>query len=270
MTRSGILVPTCASGPSTICGPTRLVLHRPGRLQACRHPLASQAIGQHHRPAVGNPFVLDGARSRQRMGQLRPCPIPGRDRSDVLAPGTTTASSRRSRRAVRPDGSSTGSGGSGGCKRNGHNRWELPEDEKFQQKRKIKTGLGSGWRYSTFCKTQYASRCRVRRHPQFRPLPPVRHPPARPDRPTADDEGRDRRRGQVRAVSYYTDDPWAEERVYTWHDGKYDVKALVEEVGEWNEMIAATFGAINDMLKASGSPLGLGIADLSVPRLRAS
>ena len=57
--------------------------------------------------------------------------------------------------------------------------------------------------------------------------------------------------------SYYTDDPWAAERVYTWHDGKYDVKALVQEVGEWNEMIAATFGAMNDMLKASGSPLAL-------------
>ena len=38
--------------------------------------------------------------------------------------------------------------------------------------------------------------------------------------------------------SYYTDDPWAEERVYTWHDGQYDVKALVKEVGEWNEMRA--------------------------------
>ena len=61
-----------------------------------------------------------------------------------------------------------------------------------------------------------------------------------------DDEGKYGR-------SYYTDDPWAEERVYTWHDGKYDVKALVEEVGDWNTMIAATFGAINDMLKANGS-----------------
>jgi hypothetical protein len=57
--------------------------------------------------------------------------------------------------------------------------------------------------------------------------------------------------------SRYTDDPWAEQRVYTWHEGKYDVKALVEEVGEWNEMIAATFGALNDTLKASGSPLGI-------------
>jgi hypothetical protein len=35
------------------------------------------------------------------------------------------------------------------------------------------------------------------------------------------------------------------------------VRALVEEVGEWNEMIAATFGALNDTLKASGSPLGI-------------
>jgi hypothetical protein len=53
--------------------------------------------------------------------------------------------------------------------------------------------------------------------------------------------------------SYYTDDPWAKERVYTWHDGQYDVKALVEEVGEWNEMIATAFGALNDTLKSSGS-----------------
>ena len=42
--------------------------------------------------------------------------------------------------------------------------------------------------------------------------------------------------------SYYTDNPDAEERVYTWHDGQYDVKALVQEVGGWNEMIAARFG----------------------------
>ncbi len=65
-----------------------------------------------------------------------------------------------------------------------------------------------------------------------------------------DDEGKYGR-------SYYTDEPWAEERVYTWHDGKYDVKALVEEVGEWNEMLAVMSGAINDMLKTSGSSLGM-------------
>ena len=65
-----------------------------------------------------------------------------------------------------------------------------------------------------------------------------------------DDEGKYGR-------SYYTDDPWAKERVYTWHEGQYDVKALVKEVGEWNEMIAVQFGAINDVLKASGSALTL-------------
>ena len=42
-------------------------------------------------------------------------------------------------------------------KQHGHNRWNCPEDEVFQQKRKIKTGLSTGWHYSTFCKTQYAS-----------------------------------------------------------------------------------------------------------------
>jgi hypothetical protein len=138
---------------------------------------------------------------------------------------------------------------------NGHNRWEFPEDEKFQQKRKIKTRL-SGWRYGTFCKTQYASGpqcggipnfvrchlCVIHLLDRIGALPTMKV--------EIDDEGKYGR-------SYYTDDPWAEERVYTWHDGKYDVKALVEEVGEWNTMIAATFGALNDVLKANGSAVSL-------------
>ena len=140
--------------------------------------------------------------------------------------------------------------------RNGHKRWESPENEKFQEKRKIKTGLASTWRYSTFCKTQYASDpecggianfvrchlCVIHLLDRIGQLPSMKV--------DFNDEGKYGR-------SYYTDDPWAAERVYTWHDGKYDVKALVQEVGEWNEMIAATFGAINDVLKASGSPLSL-------------
>ena len=133
---------------------------------------------------------------------------------------------------------------------NGQDRWDAPDDEKFQERRKIKTGLGSTWRYSTFCKTQYASseRCGgianfVRCHlcvihllDRIGKLPTMKV--------EIDDEGKYGR-------SYYTDDPWAEERVYTWHDGKYDVKALVEEVGEWNEMIAATFGAIKEVAQAN-------------------
>jgi len=132
---------------------------------------------------------------------------------------------------------------------NGHKSWESPEDDKFEQKRKIKTGFSSGWRYSTFCKTQYGCqygipnfiRCHlsvIHLLDRIAALPTMKV--------EINDEGKYGR-------SYYTDDPWAEERVYTWHDGKYDVKALVEEVGEWNTMIAATFGAINDTLKAKGS-----------------
>jgi len=117
--------------------------------------------------------------------------------------------------------------------RNGHKRWEFPEDEKFQEKRKIKTRL-SGWRYGTFCKTQYSSRygvanfirchlCVIHLLDRIGELPTMKV--------EINDEGKYGR-------SYYTDDPDAAERVYTWHDGQYDVKALVKEVGEWNEMRA--------------------------------
>ncbi len=139
---------------------------------------------------------------------------------------------------------------------NGHDRYENPEDEKFQEKRKVKTGLGSGWRYSTFCKTQYASNtdcggipnfirchlCVIHLLDRIAQLPTMKV--------EVNDEGEYGR-------SYYTDDPYAAERVYTWHEGKYDVKALVQEVGEWNEMLAVQFGAMNDLLKASGSELTL-------------
>jgi hypothetical protein len=118
---------------------------------------------------------------------------------------------------------------------------------------RIKTRL-SGWRYSTFCKTQYASNADCGGIPNFiRCHLSVIHLLDRiASLPTMkveiNDEGKYGR-------SYYTDDPWAEKRVYTWHEGEYDVKALVEEVGSWNEMIAATFGALSDVV--GGSPLGM-------------
>lgn len=135
---------------------------------------------------------------------------------------------------------------------NGHACWVHEDDERFQQRRKIKTGLG-GWRYSSFCKTQYASNpqhggvanfvkchlCVVHLLDRIAELPTVTV--------EINDEGKYGR-------SYYTDNPDAEERIYTWHDGQYDVKALVQEVGGWNEMIAARFGALNDVLKATKAP----------------
>ncbi len=140
--------------------------------------------------------------------------------------------------------------------RNGHSRRDNPEDDKFQQKRKIKTGLSSGWRYSQFCKTQYASDPECGGIPNFVKCHLCvihlldRIAELSTMKVEINDEGKYGR-------SYYTDDPWAEERVYTWHDGQYNLKALTKEVGEWNEMIAVQFGAINDMLKASGSAMTL-------------
>lgn len=135
---------------------------------------------------------------------------------------------------------------------NGHSHWDDPEDEKFQEKRKVKTGLASGWHYSTFCKTQYASEfgipnflrchlCVIHLLDRIAQLPTMKV--------ETNDEGKYGR-------SWYTDDPWAEERVYTWHEGRHDVKALVEEVAEWNQMIAATFGALNDMMKVAHPGIG--------------
>ena len=133
---------------------------------------------------------------------------------------------------------------------NGHAHYSSPEDEKFQEQRKITTRLG-GWRWKGFCKTQYASNPECGGIPNFvrchlfviHLLDRIGKLPA--VKVEMDDEGKYGR-------SYYTDDPWAEKRVYTWHEGKYDVKALVEEVGEWNEMIATTFGAIKDVAQAGG------------------
>jgi len=140
-------------------------------------------------------------------------------------------------------------------KGNGHHGWESPEDKTFQQRRKIKTHLG-GWRYSSFCKTQYASNakhggvpnfvkchlCMIHLLDRIGALPTVKV--------QTNDEGKYGR-------SFYTDNPHVAEPVYTWHEGQYDVKALVEEVGEWNEMIAGQFGALNDLLKTNATGMGI-------------
>ncbi len=140
--------------------------------------------------------------------------------------------------------------------RNGRYGYESPESESFQERRKIKTRLGSGWRYSSFCKTQYASDPKCGGVPNFIKchLAVIHLLDRIAELPTMkvqiDDEGK-------YGPSYYTDNWRVPEPVYSWHEGRYDVKALVEEVGSWNEMIAANFGALNDLLKASGSSLGI-------------
>jgi hypothetical protein len=140
--------------------------------------------------------------------------------------------------------------------RNGHNRWESPGDEKFHQRRTIKTGHGAGWRYSSFCKTQYASDPRCGGIPNFlrchvgvitlldriAALPTMKV--------DVNDEGQ-------YGPSTYSDD-WREARAegreptYVWHPAKYDVRALTQEIGSWNEMIAAMSGALTDALEGTG------------------
>jgi hypothetical protein len=131
--------------------------------------------------------------------------------------------------------------------KNGH-PWKRPSE--FAEKRKIKTRK-PGWRFGTFCKTQYASEpaaggipnfirchlCAIHLLDRIAKLPTVKV--------DYNDEGK-------YGPSNYTDDPWAKNRVYTWHPGKYNVKALIEEVGEWNEMIAAAFGGWQDLANAAG------------------
>jgi len=125
-------------------------------------------------------------------------------------------------------------------------------EKQFQEKRIIKTKLG-GWRLGSFCKTQYSSspdcggihnfiRCHVgliTLLDRIAELPTVEV--------EINDEGHYGR-------SHYTDDPYVDEPVYTWHDGKYDVKALVEQIGSWNEMIAAAFGRLKDAAGDHGTP----------------
>jgi hypothetical protein len=137
--------------------------------------------------------------------------------------------------------------------RNGHAQHLSPYHSQFTEARKVKTRLG-GWYWSSFCKTQYASdpscggipnflRCHisvVTLLDRIATLPTMKV--------RLKDEGKYGR-------SYYTDDPWVEKPTYTWHDGKYDPKALAAEVGGWNAMIAAQVGALDDMLEASGSPI---------------
>ena len=123
--------------------------------------------------------------------------------------------------------------------------------EEFTERRQVPTGL-TGWRWGSFCKTQYASnpdcggvanflKCHIgliTLLDRMAKLPGLKV--------SLDDEGKFGR-------SYYSDN-WREadaagrKRTYRWHKGQYDVAALARQVGEWNEMIAAEVGRLKDLL----------------------
>lgn len=139
--------------------------------------------------------------------------------------------------------------------RNGHDRFSMPDDEQFSETRKVRTGLG-GWRWSSFTKTQYASDPRCGGIPNFLRchVGVVTLLERIAGLPTMTVEINDE--GQY-GSSTYSDD-WkaarseGREPTYTWHPPKHDVRALAEEVGSWNEMIAAMSGALTDALEGTG------------------
>jgi hypothetical protein len=125
----------------------------------------------------------------------------------------------------------------------------------YTEMRRVPTKL-AGWRWRSFCKTQYASDPKCGGIPNFlrchisvitlldrmAKLPGLKT--------TVDDEGK-------YGPSLYSDD-WQEayaagrKPTYRRHKGQYNPAALAKEVGEWNEMIAGMSGAISDALAADG------------------
>jgi len=140
-------------------------------------------------------------------------------------------------------------------RRKGHESYSLPGDEQFVETRKIRTGL-SGWRWSSFCKTQFASDPQCGGVPNFLcchvgVVTLLDRIAALPNLSVEiDDEGQ-------YGKSRYSDD-WREAReqgrepTYVWHAGNYDPRALAAEVGDWNQMLAAFAGAMKDALAGDG------------------
>ena len=136
----------------------------------------------------------------------------------------------------------------------------------LKETRKVPTKL-EGWRWGSFCKTQYASdpdcggipnflRCHISvitLLDRMAKLPGLKV--------SLDDEGK-------YGPSTYSDD-WKEayeagrKPTYRRHKGRYNPVALAQEVGEWNEMIAGFSGALSDALAGSGIALEAPIKDFA-------
>jgi hypothetical protein len=130
----------------------------------------------------------------------------------------------------------------------------------------IKTNL-KGWQWSSFCKTQYASnpacggvanfiKCHVSIVTLLDKISYLKDITVK-----MNDEGK-------YGPSNYSDDwkeAYANDRkpTYVDHEGKYSVKELIQEVGEWNEMIAGLAGGLKDLLSATGVSINAPIAEFN-------
>jgi hypothetical protein len=125
----------------------------------------------------------------------------------------------------------------------------------YRETRKVPTKL-TGWRWGSFCKTQYASeygipnflRCHISVVTLLDRMAKLLGLKVR-----MDDEGK-------YGPSTYSDD-WQEayaagrKPTYRRHKGKYNPAALASEVGDWNAMVAGIAGALGDALGGSGMKL---------------
>lgn len=124
-----------------------------------------------------------------------------------------------------------------------------------ETKRNVRTGLGGCWRFSSFCKTQYASdpKCGgignfVRCHLSLiRMLEYAQELGIQVD---IDDEGHF-------GPAHYSDD-WREARAagreptYVDHPATHNIKELVQQVGDYNQLIAGMAGLMRDAAGARG------------------
>jgi len=125
-----------------------------------------------------------------------------------------------------------------------------------KETRKVKTGCGSKWTWGSFCKTQYANdprcgglanflRCHisvVTALERIDNLPTVNV--------SLDDEGDYGRNWSC--PDWREADEEKRDRVYDWYEGHHDPKKLETEIGEWDMMIAAFTGAMNDAAGEQG------------------
>jgi hypothetical protein len=135
------------------------------------------------------------------------------------------------------------------CRRN---RTSTRSPLAFTEMRWVPTKL-TGWHWSSFCKTQYASgggipnflRCHISvitLLDRMKKLPGLKV--------RVDDEGK-------YGDSTYSDETSRNHR----HKGLYNPAALAKEVGDWNQFIAAGTGALSDALDSSGIALEAPIKD---------
>lgn len=130
-----------------------------------------------------------------------------------------------------------------------------PDDHQKASKRLVPTRIGGGWRFRSFCKTQYASdpRCGgisnfLRCHLSVIRI--LEYAQGLGIETDVNDEGYF---GPARyAVDYEEARAAGRKPTYADHPASYDINKLIEQCGVYNRMVAGMFGSMKDAMGASG------------------